>query len=323
MRRIFVYESLSGGGEVGSEADAAALLPQGLAMRDAIVADLLRVPDLAVTCTVSDRAGASFANPALSCVAARAGESALAFVLRESRQHDLAWIVAPESDGLLAAMQTAVGSPRWVGCGATAIRVAASKQATLAALAACGVPTPLDDVAKASALRWVVKADDGAGAMDTLVHRDHAAALADLHRREHAGAAATLEPFIEGQALSVTMLAGPGFVQPLAFNEQQIVIAADGRLHYRGVRVNAIDARHDPRATRLHTLALDVQRALPGLRGVVGFDLVWHAERGPVVIEVNPRVTCAYVGLSAALGRNIAEEALLLHSLPEHADAAA
>ena len=323
MRRIFVYESLSGGGEVGSEADAAALLPQGLAMRDAIVADLLRVPDLAVTCTVSDRAGASFANPALSCVAARAGESALAFVQRESRQHDLAWIVAPESDGLLAAMHAAVGSPRWVGCGAAAIRVAASKQATLAALAACGVPTPLDDVAKASALRWVVKPDDGAGAMDTLVHRDHAAALADLHRREHAGAAATLEPFIEGQALSVTMLAGPGFVQPLAFNEQQIVIAADGRLHYRGVRVNAIDARRDPRATRLHTLALDVQRALPGLRGVVGFDLVWHAERGPVVIEVNPRVTCAYVGLSAALGRNIAEEALLLHSLPEHADAAA
>jgi tyramine---L-glutamate ligase len=32
--------------------------------------------------------------------------------------------------------------------------------------------------------------------------------------------------------------------------------------------------------------------------------------RGPVVIEVNPRVTCAYIGLSAALGRNLAAELL-------------
>ena len=49
---------------------------------------------------------------------------------------------------------------------------------------------------------------------------------------------------------------------------------------------------------------------MPGLRGFVGIDLVWHEERGPVVIEVNPRVTCAYVGLSAALGRNLAAELL-------------
>ena len=75
--------------------------------------------------------------------------------------------------------------------------------------------------------------------------------------------------------------------------------------------------RRDARAIRLHTLALDVKRALPGLRGFVGIDLVWHAERGPVVIEVNPRVTSAYVGLSAALGRNLAEEILLLHGLPD------
>jgi len=33
-----------------------------------------------------------------------------------------------------------------------------------------------------------------------------------------------------------------------------------------------------------------------------------------VVIEVNPRVTCAYVGLSASLGRNLAAELLADHA---------
>jgi len=60
----------------------------------------------------------------------------------------------------------------------------------------------------------------------------------------------------------------------------------------------------------LAALAARVQRALPGLRGFVGIDLVWHAQRGPVVIEVNPRVTCAYVGLSRQLGRNLAGEVI-------------
>lgn len=323
MRSILIHETISGGGAVASEAEAAELLPMGRAMRDALVTDLLRVPDLHVSCATSERAGLPFEHPRLRAVQAAPGEGAVAFVRRTALLHDLAWIVAPESDGLLARMQAAVGAARWIGCSAAAIRTASSKQATLAALARCGLQTPLDFVAADDTQHWIVKPDDGAGAIATQRHPTRAAAQADLQQRAAAGQRATLEPFVPGQALSISLLAGPGFVQPLAFNEQQIEFDAEGHLHYRGVRINAIDRARDPRAVRLHTLALDVKRALPGLRGFVGVDLVWHAERGPVVIEVNPRLTCAYVGLSAALGRNLAEEALMLHTLPEPADASA
>ena len=325
MRSIFVHEYLSGGGEMACEAEAAELLPMGLAMRDALLADLLRIPDLNVTCAVSARAGLPLAHPRLTATTPHAGEPAVAFVQRQARAHELAWIVAPESDGLLLAMHEAVGAPGWVGCDAASLRTASSKTATLLALRACGVPTPMDFMVASVApagWRWIVKPDDGAGAMATRVHAARDDAAADLARRQAAGLSATAEPFVEGEALSISMLAGPGFVQPLAFNEQQIVIDGGGQLRYLGVRPNAIDRRTDPRATRLHTLALDVQRALPGLRGFVGIDLVWHAERGPVVIEVNPRLTCAYVSLSATLGRNLAEEILLLHGLPEVVDGA-
>jgi tyramine---L-glutamate ligase len=319
MRRILVYESLSGGAEFADETAAAALLPQGLAMRDAVVADLLRVADLQVTRATCKRRGAAqpLLHPRLTDTAPRRSETAAAFVQRAAVGHDLVWVIAPESDGLLLALHGVIAAPRWVGCDAAAIRVASSKSATLAALAARGLTTPLAFVDAADTPRWVVKPDDGAGCVDTRVHSSHGAALADLAWRRGQRRSATAEPFVDGEALSVSLLAGPGFVQPLAFNRQQVAIGSDGLLDYRGVQVDAIDRRLDSRATALHLAALDVARAIPGLRGFVGIDIVWHAERGPVVIEVNPRVTCAYVGLSAALARKLAEEIVLLQGLPQ------
>ena len=306
MRRVFVYEYLSAG---GAAAAAEALLPQGVAMRDAIIADLLRVTGVATTCAVCDGLGAGTPRGAWA-KAVQPGESAVAFVERMARLHDLAWVVAPESDGLLAQLHEAVGAARWIGCDAATIRVAASKRATLAALALSGVVTPL---AFTDGHRgpWIVKPDDGAGAVDTVVHRDREAAQADLRQREDAGLRATLEPFIEGEALSVSMLAGRHSAEAIACNRQDIRIGPHGRLAYRGVHHRP----HDPRAPRLRAVAEEVARAMPGLRGFVGIDVVWHPARGPVVIEVNPRVTCAYVGLSAALRRNLAADVLALHDL--------
>ena len=102
----------------------------------------------------------------------------------------------------------------------------------------------------------------------------------------------------------------------LSVNRQQIEICADGRLVYRGVAVNTMVAS-SPRHAALARFAQQVAAAIPGLRGFVGIDLVWHAARGPVAIEVNPRVTCAYVGLSASLGRNLAAELLAAHTEDE------
>ena len=85
-----------------------------------------------------------------------------------------------------------------------------------------------------------------------------------------------------------------------------------------------IDAlpRDDARAGTLRAWAQALADAIPGLGGYVGVDLVWHAQRGPVLIEVNPRVTMSYVGLSAALGRNLAADVLATH-LMEACDVAA
>jgi tyramine---L-glutamate ligase len=292
MRRVFVYEYLSGGGLPGQAGHE--LLDQGLAMRDAMVRDLQGCTGWAVSVATDGPAQRVPAGAAR--VWPRPGESAPAFVARVAARHDAVWLVAPESDGVLAQLAAEVMPARWLGCEREAIALASSKRATLRCCAAHGLDTPLR--ADVPAACWVVKPDDGCGATDTRVHRDHAAACRDRDAR-----GAWLEPWVEGEALSASLLCTPDGVQLLAVNRQLIVVADDGALHFEGV---AVDAVRDARRPRIAAFAQQVARAVGGLRGFVGIDFVWHATRGPVLIEVNPRVTSAYVDLSAALGRNVA-----------------
>lgn len=313
---VFVGEYLSGGGlgAAPGEADRA-LLAQGLAMRDALMADLQRCEGLALSLAI----GPGVAAPAgVAKVAPRPGETMLDLVRREANAHDLAWIVAPETGGLLLACAEAVEPARWLGCRPDAIRLCSSKRATLERLAGHGLATPL--ACAAAARRWVVKPDDGAGGVDTRVHRERAAAEADLAARRARGAPAVLEPWVEGRALSLSLLCRPGETELLSVNRQHVEVGADGAVVYRGVDIDSL-GRSLTEAGALSSTARTIGRAIRGLRGYVGVDLVWHADHGPVVIEVNPRPTCAYVGLSAALGRRLAAEVIAAHREAQRATA--
>jgi predicted ATP-grasp superfamily ATP-dependent carboligase len=320
MKRVFVYEYLSGGGlipsagdaTVNDEAAAAELLPLGLSMRDALAQDLLQVDGVMVSVAASPRAPRVPGNA--EPVRPRGGESPFDFVARQAALHDVAWVVAPETGGLLARMQQVVGAARWLGCSAQAIALSSGKRATLQHLAGQGVTTPLAFEHVPEVDRWVVKPDDGAGGVATRVHTWQDDALSDWDRRSTAGSPMAIEPWVDGDPLSVSMLCTAQGSEVLSVNRQNIAIDADGALSFEGVEVNAI-ALDSERGRALSRLAAQVAKGIPGLRGFVGIDVVWHPRCGPVLIEVNPRVTCAYVGLSAALRRNLAADVLALHDL--------
>lgn len=313
MKSIWVYEAISGGGLPGEDLHDSDLLAQGLRMRDALVADLNLLSDYEVT--VASLGGLPRPPGRALVVSPRAGESALAFNARQAARHDMAWVVAPETGGLLAALHGVVDAPRWVGCDAAALLVASSKSATTACLVAVGFTTPQAFWQAAAIRRWIVKPDDGAGALDSQCFDSLDAARAGLACRSMSGAPAVLEPWVEGDALSLSLLCGgAGPAQLLSVNRQHITLGDAGRLRFDGVTVNAIRPS-DPRWPVLQACAAQVAAAISGLRGFVGVDLVWHAERGPVLIEVNPRLTSAYFGLSAALRRNVAAAVLAAHEL--------
>jgi tyramine---L-glutamate ligase len=311
MMHVFVYEHFSASGAPDSDAE---LLAAGRAMRDAVAYDLLGAGDCAVSvatsCAHDVPHGAFAVRPAI-------GQTAGEFVAAQAAIHDRVWVIAPESDGVLAMLHRAVGSARWVGCNAAAIDIAASKRATLERVSSRGVSTPLAFETDVPGRRWVVKPDDGAGSLDTRVHATLDAARADWFTRT--GSRATLEAWVEGEPLSLSLLCGVDRVELLSVNRQRIGLDASGLLSFDGVDI-AAQPIDDARGALLADWAHRVVRALPGLRGFVGIDLVWHAQRGPVLIEINPRVTMAYVGLSKALGRNLASTALAAHERePVHA----
>ena len=316
MMRVFVYEHLSGGGATDAPDE---LLAAGREMRDAVARDLLRAGDCAVSVAAGPQApevpaGARALRPA-------SPGSAADFVAQQARLHDRVWVIAPETGGVLAQLQRVVAAERWLGCDAAAIALSSSKRATLTHAAAHGVTTPLAFAQSPATRRWVVKPDDGAGTMATRLHNTHAAARDDVETRRYRGETAVLEAWVAGEPLSLSLLCGAGRVELLSVNRQQLAIDAVGVVSFTGVQTNALP-RDDARIGTLRSWAQALASAVPGLHGYVGIDLVWHHQRGPVLIEINPRVTMAYVGLSAALGRNVAAAVLAAHQREGlHADA--
>ena len=315
MTRVLLYEYISGGGCADAQA-ACELLPMGRAMRDAIAADLARVPGVSVT-VVADASEIRTVSPSgpSHYLSPGASSNAIELVRNEARRHDAVWVIAPETDDVLAAFCAAVEASRWIGCDAASIHIAGSKRRTSRHLAQAGIATtrawspgvPLRPGPGA----WVVKPDDGAGCVDTRFYSDFRAAECAFQRRAASGERVTWEEWVEGDALSLSLLCAQGSAGLLGINRQHIGVTEE-RVTYDGVSAGVVGLA-SPTGRACASLASRVAHALPGLAGFVGIDVVLHRDRGPVVIEINPRVTCAYPALSAGQHDNLAARILDAH----------
>lgn len=302
--RVFVFEWVTGGGLWG-EALSPGLTREGDMMLRALLADLAQVPDVQITTSHDSRlppvAGVRAITPA-------PGEEALALYARGARAADAAWPIAPETNGVLErlACETLALGKMLLGCRPEAVRLTASKRATALALRASGLPVVptfgAGDRLEPLPGRWVVKPDDGAGCDGALLVDDWHIAATHLAERTTNLVA---QPWVDGPATSLSLLCCDGAARLLSVNLQHVrVVTAHPTLE--GIAVNAIP---DNDGT-LARLGQRVASIIPGLWGYVGVDLVL-AEQGPLVLEINPRLTTSYCGLSAALGINPA--ALILN----------
>ncbi len=229
---------------------------------------------------------------------------------------DAIWPIAPETDGILAALtERAEQRQRKVlGCPSGVVRVAGSKLATSRHLARHGIavvpthPQHASNDPPPSATGWVVKPDHGAGGDGAF----YLAATKDLHRwrRENGDETAVIQPFVPGIPISVSMLAQRGRAWILACNTQ--VIHRDGKgFSYRGGWVGGAEKMRPA----LTPIADAIAEALPDLWGYVGVDLIATSEE-PVVLEINPRLTSSYLGLRESIGLNPASLVLRLLDEP-------
>ena len=302
--RIVVYEHFSRSGARAARGPRGALFRAGRAMRLAVSRDLASVPGASVI------------------AAGRRLDRAL-------ERADAALVIAPENDGLLERL---AGAPARAGVlslgpGPAAARLGGDKRATARLLRAAGVPVPpaaagwrrgaigaVGAVGAARVPAIVFKPRRGCGTEGVVVVRRPA----DRGRGERIAARAArgdgivAQAFVPGPALSASYLvragAGtgrPGDVLCLGLGRQHLTGAF--RLEYTGgtipERVPAGSGALAEEAARAAVAAL--ARAAGDLRGFVGVDLVLGPD-GPVVIEINPRLTSSYLGLSRLAGSRIA-----------------
>ena len=303
--RIFAFEFFSGGALLDQPLPPS-LAREGDLMLGTLVGELAGIEGVHVIASRDPRlpplAGCETLYPL-------PGENPEELFVRGVTAADAVWPTAPESGGALGrlgASVTAAGRTL-LGCTPDAVRLAASKLATARALAGRGVPVvptcSAGDPVPSLPGPWVVKPDDGAGG-DGLERLDDST-QAEGRLRSAAGRLVA-HPWIEAEPWSLSLLCAAGRARLLGCNRQRLSWRA-GRLHLDAIAVNA----RPPGDSRVHRLGAEVAATIPGLWGYVGVDFLLGAE-GPLVLEVNPRLTTSYCALPAALGRNVAEMVLEL-----------
>lgn len=300
--RILAFEYITGGGLADGP------LPGGLAregelMLGALIRDLGEIPGVRPYVLRDVRlpepdwlvADVTLIPVASAAQFARAWE-------RACDGADAVWPVAPESGGILADLCQEVSARGKIllNSSAQAVRLTASKRLTSECLRAAGVAAvstwTLKDAPADCPWPRVVKPDDGVGGENARLLNTPLEWEAWLQERDAGDW--VVQPYLSGAALSLSALFCRGEGRLLTINRQHIERTGSGFV-LRGCRVGA----EADTAGIYQNLMEQIARALPLLWGYAGVDFI-RAESGPVVLEINPRLTTSWAGLRDALGVN-------------------
>lgn len=308
--RLLIYEWCCSGGLTGpdaagvvGEADETSLGPEGRAMFRALVADAVRDGGFHVEALVDERLTLDLPPDARRVVVPRGRE--VEMLVARGREADAVLLVAPETADVLAARAEAVRAAGGtvVGPSTAAIRLAADKQATIDALAAAGVPVPAGR-SLAAGEAWpegfrrpaVRKPRSSAGCDGLVIVRPGDGLPCP------AGVATRLEAWTPGIAVGVSCLLGPRGAVPLAAVAQRFK-AGPTPVYVGGELLAEPTARLRAERLAMRALAGVLRRAPRAVHaGWVGVDMILGDRPDGVddrVLEVNPRVTTSFVGLSA------------------------
>jgi tyramine---L-glutamate ligase len=236
-----------------------------------------------------------------------------------ARSAEFTVLIAPETSGVLAQLSRELHrtGARILGSTAAAVELAGDKARLSARLKSAGVDTPRtwtvipgNGLPVDAEYPAVLKPVDGAGSLNTFWIGDPCAVPLEAK----AMPAAVLQPFIPDEPMSASFLIGrDGEAHLLGIGAQRMAIR-DGRFEYLGgtLPVSCVGA-----VVQL----LPAIASIVGLRGFVGIDFLWDLRRRhATVLEINPRPTTSYVGLSRVLGPGVLARAWLdLYDAANHA----
>ncbi len=254
-------------------------------------------------------------------------------ILKACADVDAAYVIAPETGGTLQSLVEFIeqnGVPL-LNCRSSAIQAVANKAALNETLNSNGIKTPKtvtfsfsDSVKEAIRDRFsfplVFKPLDGVGCSGLSVVKDESqvkGAIAKIDA-ELASDSFVIQEYMEGEAVSVSLLCTRNKTLPVSLNKQVVNLGSpEESSSYMG---GCTPFDHELKQEAFN-VAERVVGCFSGLKGYVGVDLIL-TEDGPIVVDVNPRLTTSFIGLSRIAGFNFADalaNAALKGELPDTA----
>ncbi len=298
MNRLFVCEFITGGGMQDQELPAG-LAHEGDMMLKALLCDLLDAGAGEITITRDPRL------PGLTDqVRSIVPEGDIWKLWQQCMtEADTAWLIAPESENTLYKLTALAHESdcHVMGCQLEAIAIAGSKMQTFTYLSRAEVPCvqtwPSTDPIPDSHTGWVIKPDDGVGGEGCLFFLDRQSLDEHIDTLNN-DQSYVVQPFIAGMPASLSLLCHEGEAELLGCN-QQLFDFNNGKGSLKGLIVNALSEQR----LQFEDISRHIVEAIPGLWGYIGVDMI-VTDTGPLVLEINPRLTTAYAGLRESLQHN-------------------
>ncbi len=300
----FLFEFITGGGLSGQDLPAT-LVNEGRIMLQTLLKELNQVDDIQASLCRDKRIGPIDGNAEQYLVAEQAIEDVLPELIKKS---DVAWLIAPETENCLSSLAELFSEHAniYIGSKPDAIKISTSKLLTTKLLAKANISvvetSRIYEPVVASTTGWIVKPDDGVGSENCffIKSEDELSEIIDKYKNTNM----IMQPYLEGESISMSLLVFDNQVRLLACNKQYIEIM-EGRVNLTAIGVNECLLYQD----KMLVLAQKIITTISGFAGYIGVDMIM-SDNELFVVDINPRFTTAYAGISESLGFNITAKIL-------------
>lgn len=311
--RLLVFEFITGGGLINQPLPPS-LLQEGYLMRNALLDDLCLLNKLELLVLHDERVAFAVEthHKYIRYLIINTGKDIQELLLEKSSLYDAVWLIAPETEGVLARWAQFFNEQGKKMClsGQEAIDLCQDKLATFNRLQKAGVACIPSFLFTSKVViepgLWVLKANDSVGCDEVylLQEEQHWKAVLAKLIPEHRY---ILQPYIAGKVLSLSCLFYQGQTFFICCNEQQMTIERQ-QFILSACRVNV----QTEKCQQYQQLCQSIAAAIPQLFGYIGIDFIETEAGENLILEINPRLTSSYAGINEATGLNVAELVLAM-----------
>lgn len=316
---LLILEYITGGGYADQKLSAS-ILSEGYAMLHSLIMDCKTAGHEVTTLMDSRLTEFNPPNKADQTFSVASPNEFSTKMMELSDRADAVYIIAPESgqvlENLVKKMEASGATS--LNCEAEAIHQVSNKMTAHQTLKKQGLKVPetvlLDIHEKVGDIKrltrdlgypMVFKPVDGVscGGLSIIKHEKDVEGAVKKAAHESVSNQFVAQKAVSGEAASACVISNGMKAVAVSLNKQFVKLASPDELsEYFG---GAVPFDHDLRKGALRDAERAVE-AVVGLKGYVGVDMILTEEE-PVVLEVNPRLTMSYVGLSRVVNVNPAE----------------